>query len=161
MHGHYMKCPFCGDEDDRVLDSRPAREGSAVRRRRECSKCGNRYTTYESVERASLMVVKRDNSREPYDRDKLLRGVMLACRKRPVSREAMERLVDAVESKLGEEYRVEVAASELGEMVLAQLRALDPVAYVRFASVYRKFETAEQFVEELKNLSKGGFGAGT
>jgi transcriptional repressor NrdR len=161
MHGHYMKCPFCGNEDDRVLDSRPAREGSAVRRRRECSKCGNRYTTYESVERASLMVVKRDSSREPYDRDKLLRGVMLACRKRPVSREAMERLVDAVETKLGEEYRTEIAASELGEMVLAQLRALDPVAYVRFASVYRKFETAEQFVEELKNLSKGGFGAGT
>jgi transcriptional repressor NrdR len=156
-----MKCPYCDNDDDRVLDSRPARDGLAVRRRRECSKCGNRFTTYESVERASLVVVKRDGGREPYDREKLLRGVMLACRKRPIGREAMEQLVDAVEAKLSEECRVEVAAADLGELVLDQLRALDPVAYVRFASVYRKFDTPEQFAEELKNLLKGGFGAGT
>jgi transcriptional repressor NrdR len=103
------------------------------------------------------MVAKRDGSREPYARDKLLQGVMLACRKRPVSREAMERIVDAVEAKLGEEYRVEVASSELGDMVLRQLRMVDPVACVRFASVYHKFDTAEQFVEELAKLAKGGF----
>lgn len=151
-----MKCPFCGTDDDRVLDSRPAREGLAVRRRRECSNCGNRFTTYESVERASLMVIKRDGVREPYDREKLLRGVMLACRKRPVDREAMDRLVDAVETRLGEDCRVEVASSELGEFVLQQLRSMDAVAYVRFASVYRKFDTAEQFAEELENLAKGG-----
>ena len=151
-----MKCPFCGTDDDRVLDSRPARDGLAVRRRRECSSCGNRFTTYESVERASLMVIKRDGTREPYVREKLMRGVILACRKRPVSREAMERLVDAVEARLDEDYRVEVASMELGELVLGRLRDLDPVAYVRFASVYRKFDTAEQFAEELENLVKGG-----
>lgn len=151
-----MKCPFCGTDDDRVLDSRPARDGLAVRRRRECSSCGNRFTTYESVERASLMVIKRDGTREPYVREKLMRGVILACRKRPVSREVMERLVDAVEARLDEDYRVEVASRELGELVLGRLRDLDPVAYVRFASVYRKFDTAEQFAEELENLVKGG-----
>jgi transcriptional repressor NrdR len=102
------------------------------------------------------MVIKRDGTREPYVREKLMRGVILACRKRPVSREAMERLVDAVEARLDEDYRVEVASRELGELVLGRLRDLDPVAYVRFASVYRKFDTAEQFAEELENLVKGG-----
>lgn len=151
-----MKCPFCGNDDDRVLDSRPARDGSAVRRRRECSKCSKRFTTYEYVERTPLMVLKRDGSSQPYDRGKLLAGVMLACRKRPISREQMEKLVDDVEARLGEEYRMDVKSQELGDMVLERLAALDTVAYVRFASVYRQFDSPEHFLEELKNLKRGG-----
>jgi transcriptional repressor NrdR len=151
---YYMKCPFCGNDDDRVLDSRPAREGSAVRRRRECNKCGNRFTTYEYVEKTPLMVVKRNGSREPFDRGKLLAGVMLACRNRPTSREEMDKLVDSVEAKLAEDYRLEVPSQELGELVLERLSMLDPVAYVRFASVYRQFDSPEHFVEELKNLKR-------
>jgi transcriptional repressor NrdR len=151
-----MKCPYCGADDDRVLDSRPAHDGAAVRRRRECAKCASRFTTYEYVERTPLQIVKRNGSREPYDRGKLLAGVMLACRKRPVSRETMERLVDAIEAHLGEEYRLEVPSQELGEMVLEKLSSLDPVAYVRFASVYRQFDSPEQFTAELQNLRKGG-----
>jgi len=152
MHLRYMKCPFCGNDDDRVLDSRPARDGAAVRRRRECSKCSNRFTTYEYVERTPLMVVKRNGSREPYDREKLLAGVVLACRKRPISRDDIEKLVDSVDVKLGEDSRLEVPSQELGELVLERLSVLDPVAYVRFASVYRQFDSPEHFVEELKNL---------
>lgn len=154
LPGYYMKCPFCGSDDDRVLDSRPARDGAAVRRRRECLKCSKRFTTYEYVERTPLMVVKRNGSREPYDRGKLLAGVVLACRKRPTSREDMDKLVDSVEAKLGEDYRLEVPSQELGELVLERLSALDPVAYVRFASVYRQFDSPEHFVEELKNLKR-------
>ena len=123
-----MKCPFCGNDDDRVLDSRPARDGAAVRRRRECAKCNGRFTTYEYVERTPLMVVKRNGTREPYDRGKLLAGVVLACRKRPISRDDMEKLVDSVDVKL--------------------------VAYVRFASVYRQFDSPEHFVEALRNLKQ-------
>jgi transcriptional repressor NrdR len=151
---YHMKCPFCGNDDDRVLDSRPSREGSAVRRRRECLKCGNRFTTYEYVEKTPLMVVKRNGSLEPFDRGKLLAGVVLACRKRPVSREDMDKLVDSIEAKLGEDYRLEVPSQELGELVLERLSGLDPVAYVRFASVYRQFDSPEHFVQELKNLKK-------
>jgi transcriptional repressor NrdR len=151
---HHMKCSLCGNDDDRVLDSRPSRDGAAVRRRRECLKCGNRFTTYEYVEKTPLMVVKRNGSREPFDRGKLLAGVVLACRKRPVSREDMDKLVDSVEVKLGEDYRLEVPSQELGELVLERLSVLDPVAYVRFASVYRQFDSPEHFVEELKNLKK-------
>ncbi len=151
---YHMKCPFCSNDDDRVLDSRPVREGSAIRRRRECSKCGNRFTTYEYVEKTPLMVIKRNGNREPFDRGKLLAGVVLACRKRPISREDMEALVDSIEVKLGEDYRLEVPSQELGELVLERLAALDPVAYVRFASVYRQFESPEHFVQELKNLKK-------
>ncbi len=149
-----MKCPYCGNDDDRVLDSRPARDGAAVRRRRECSKCSKRFTTYEYVEPTPLMVIKRNGSREPFDRGKLLAGVMLACRKRPIGRADMDRLVDEIESKLGEEYRLEVSSQELGELVLERLSAIDLVAYVRFASVYRQFDSPEHFVEELKNLKK-------
>jgi len=151
-----MKCPYCSCDEDKVLDSRPAQEGNAVRRRRECLRCGKRFTTYEYIERVPLMVVKRDGRREPYDRQKLINGVVLACRKRPVGRAEIEKLVDAVELKLSEDSRVEVSSAELGGMVLEQLINLDPVAYVRFASVYRQFNSPEQFVEELKNLKKGG-----
>lgn len=150
-----MKCPFCESVEDRVLDSRPSQDGTAIRRRRECAHCGKRFTTYEYVEQMPLMVVKRDGRREPYDRQKLLNGILLACRKRPVSRTDIEKLVDAVETKLTADSRVEVSSTELGELVLEQLLSIDPVAYVRFASVYRQFNSPEQFVEELKNLKKG------
>jgi transcriptional repressor NrdR len=156
-----MKCPHCGFDNDRVLDSRPAQEGEAVRRRRECSECGKRYTTYEYVERTPLMVVKRDGRREPYSRQKLLNGIQLALRKRPVGREQVEELIDSVEAGLAEANRLEAPSKELGEMVLNRLVKLDPVGYVRFASVYRQFENAEQFMAELKNLRKGGNGAGS
>jgi transcriptional repressor NrdR len=151
-----MKCPFCTADDDRVLDSRPAQNGEAVRRRRECIPCGRRFTTYEYIERAALVVAKRDGRREPFDRQKLLSGLMLALRKRPVSREQAERLVEGVEAELAETYRLEVSSRELGEIVLARLRELDTIAYIRFASVYRYYENAEQFVSELTNLKKGG-----
>jgi len=156
-----MKCPHCGFDNDRVLDSRPAQEGEAVRRRRECSECGRRFTTYEYVERTPLMVVKRDGRREPYSRQKLLNGIQLALRKRPVGRERIEQLIDSVEAGLAEANRLEAPSQELGEMVLTRLVKLDPVGYVRFASVYRQFESTEQFMEELKNLRKGGNGAGS
>ncbi|HDQ98660.1 MAG TPA: transcriptional repressor NrdR [candidate division WOR-3 bacterium] len=154
-----MKCPFCEADDDQVLDSRPAQGGTAIRRRRECGGCGRRFTTYESVERTSLAVVKRDGRREPYDRQKLLAGILLALRKRPVSREQVEKMVDGIEATLAEQHRLEISSRELGGLVLARLRALDPVAYVRFASVYRQFDDAEQFVSELTNLMKGGSSA--
>lgn len=151
-----MKCPYCSGEEDKVLDSRPAQDGNAIRRRRECLGCGRRFTTYEYIERIPLMVIKRDGRREPYDRQKLINGVVLACRKRPVGREKIEKMVDSVELKLSEDSRIEVSSTELGELVLEQLINLDPVAYVRFASVYRQFNSPEQFVEELNNLKKGG-----
>lgn len=151
-----MKCPHCGFDDDKVLDSRPAQSGEAVRRRRVCGNCDGRFTTYEYVERTPLMVVKRDGKREPYQRQKLLNGVLLALRKRPVSRAQAEGFVDEVEKNLAEDYRLEVPSKELGEVVLARLKELDSVAYVRFASVYRQFEDAEQFVSELNRLRKGG-----
>ncbi|MCR4423008.1 MAG: transcriptional regulator NrdR [candidate division WOR-3 bacterium] len=150
-----MKCPFCDSVEDRVLDSRPSQDGTAIRRRRECTNCGKRFTTYEYVEQMPLMVVKRDGRREPYNRQKLLNGILLACRKRPISRAEIEKLIDFVETRLNEDCRVEVSSSELGELVLKQLLLIDPVAYVRFASVYRQFNSPEQFVEELENLKKG------
>jgi len=150
-----MKCPYCGNDGDRVLDSRPARDGAAIRRRRGCSQCSKRFTTYEYVEQTPLVVVKRNGSSEPYDRGKLLAGVTLACRKRPAGREQIERLVEGIEAKLAEQNCLEVTSAELGRMVLAELRNLDPVAYVRFASVYRQFDSPERFVEELENLESG------
>ncbi len=151
-----MKCPSCGFSDDRVLDSRPCRDDRAIRRRRECLNCGKRYTTYEYIERTPMMVTKRDGRSEPYDREKLLEGILLAVRKRPVPRNRIDRLIDRLESNLSEGCRTEVTSEELGEMVLAELVGLDPVAYVRFASVYRKFESADQFTAELKKLKRGG-----
>jgi len=151
-----MKCPSCGFTDDRVLDSRPCRDDEAVRRRRECLKCGTRFTTYEYIERTPMMVLKRDGRTEPFDREKLLDGILLAVRKRPVTRDRIDKLIDRVEATLAEGCRTEVSSEELGDLVLAELAGLDPVAYVRFASVYRKFESAEQFASELENLRKGG-----
>ncbi len=147
-----MKCPFCGHQEDKVVDSRASSDGASIRRRRECLKCNQRYTTYEQVEDQALMVVKKDGRRERFDRKKLLSGLVKACEKRPVGMSDLERLVDNLELSLSQEFEREVPSRELGERVMQKLHDLDPVAYVRFASVYREFKDAEQFMGELKAL---------
>jgi len=147
-----MKCPYCGVDSDKVIDSRSAQEGRAVRRRRECRGCSKRFTTYEYIEKAQLTVVKTDQVREPYVRQKLIRGLKAATTKRPVSVEQIETLVEEVESELFSLGRPEISSQVIGEMVMERLRHLDEVAYVRFASVYRKFQDATEFADELKKL---------
>ena len=147
-----MKCPFCGHEEDKVVDSRASSDGAAIRRRRECLKCGKRFTTYEHLEEQPLMVIKKDDRREPFDRQKLLAGVVKACEKRPVSMERLEQLVDELERELSQQFEREVSSREIGERVMKRLHNLDPVAYVRFASVYREFKDVEQFMRELKEI---------
>jgi transcriptional repressor NrdR len=147
-----MKCPFCGTLDNRVIDSRLSSGGEVTRRRRECESCGRRYTTYERVEQVLPFVVKKDGRREPFDRMKLLAGLQRACQKRPVSSEALERLVDTIERGLVESGEKETPSKAIGEKVMAALRGLDLVAYVRFASVYRSFEDVQQFMNELTSL---------
>lgn len=151
-----MKCPYCGVLDNRVIDSRLSQGGEATRRRRECEGCNRRYTTYERVEQALPMVVKRDGRRQPFDRLKLLAGLRRAVVKRPVHAEALDRLVDAVERDLMETGEKEVQAAALGERVMEGLRDLDPVAYVRFASVYRQFKDLDEFLAELSRLRNKG-----
>lgn len=148
-----MRCPFCQNDDDRVVDSRSVREGRAVRRRRECLGCGRRFTTYEYIEERPLQVVKRGGENEPYDRRKLLRSVQLACAKRPVGATDVEALVEEVEHRLDRREEAEVASREIGEMVMERLKELDHIAYVRFASVYRNFQDATEFYEELQGLA--------
>lgn len=151
-----MKCPYCTHLEDRVVDSRTAQEGRAVRRRRECLGCGERYTTYEYIERIELVVVKNDQRREPYNRDKLLNGIRLACRKRPIAETRILALVTEIENELYERARGgEVSSRIVGELVMEKLRDLDDVAYVRFASVYRNFQDRSEFVEVLKRLREG------
>jgi len=147
-----MKCPLCGHEEDKVVDSRVSSDGQSIRRRRECLKCGKRFTTYEHVEEQPLMVIKKDGRREPFDRHKLLAGLVKACEKRPVSMESLESLVDELERELSQQFEREAPSREIGERVMRKLHALDPVAYVRFASVYREFKDVEQFMRELKDL---------
>lgn len=147
-----MKCPFCGTLDNRVIDSRLSAGGEVTRRRRECESCGRRYTTYERVEQVLPLVVKKDGRREPFDRMKLLAGLTRACQKRPVSSEALERLVDSIERGLVESGEKETPSKAIGEKVMTALRGLDLVAYVRFASVYRSFDDVQQFMTELTNL---------
>lgn len=147
-----MKCPFCGHEEDKVVDSRGSEGGASIRRRRECLACAKRFTTYEHVEAQPLMIIKKDGRREPFDRHKLLAGLVKACEKRPVSMDALERLVDELERDLSQQFEREAPSREIGERVMKTLHALDPVAYVRFASVYREFKDAEQFVRELNEL---------
>lgn len=147
-----MKCPFCGFEEDKVVDSRSSKEGRAIRRRRECLKCEKRYTTYEYIEKVALTVVKNDGRREPYDRQKLLQGIVTACKKRPVSTKRIDYLVEEIENELSNLSRSEVKSKEIGELVMDKLHQLDEVAYVRFASVYRKFKDKKEFMEELKKL---------
>lgn len=147
-----MRCPYCGTLDNRVIDSRLSQAGEVTRRRRECDQCGRRYTTYERVEQTMPLVVKTDGRRQPYDRTKLLAGLRRACVKRPVSAEALERLLGHVERWMADTGEPEVSSAALGERVLVELRDLDEVAYVRFASVYRDFQDVGEFLEELAQL---------
>jgi transcriptional repressor NrdR len=147
-----MRCPFCGHGEDRVVDSRESREGDVIRRRRECTRCERRFTSYEKIESLPFQVVKRDERREPFDRQKLMRGLQVACRKRPVSQDALERLADTIEAAMTDAGEREISSRKIGALVMARLRELDPVAYVRFASVYRNFEDIESFVKELHEL---------
>lgn len=147
-----MRCPKCGGQDDRVIDSRASKEGATIRRRRECLACNHRFTTYEEIERQGLLVVKRDGRREEFSKDKLLSGLRKACQKRPVRPEAIEDLVEEITSELGDRYDREINGHEIGEKVMEGLKRLDQVAYVRFASVYRNFQEATDFVEEVQKL---------
>ena len=147
-----MKCPFCGHQEHKVVDSRAGAEGVAIRRRRECLACGKRFTTYEHVEEQGLMVIKKDGRREPFDRHKLLGGLVKACEKRPIGMDQLERVADEIERDLSRSFEREVPSTEIGERVMKRLHGMDPVAYVRFASVYREFKDVEQFIRELKDL---------
>jgi transcriptional repressor NrdR len=147
-----MRCPFCGNTEDRVVDSRESREADVIRRRRECTKCERRFTSYEKIEQLPFQVAKRDERRETYDRGKLMRGLQVACRKRPVPQEKLERLADFIETAMQDSSEREISSKSIGTMVMERLRDLDPVAYVRFASVYRRFEDVDAFVKELHQL---------
>ena len=147
-----MRCPYCGNVEDRVVDSRESREGKAIRRRRQCVGCERRFTSYETIESRPFQVVKRDQRREPYDRAKLMRGLETACRKRPVPRAKLEAVADEIESAMQESTENEISSLQIGIMVMQRLRELDEVAYVRFASVYRRFEDVDAFVRELHQL---------
>lgn len=149
-----MKCPSCGYEEDKVIDSRSIKEGMVTRRRRECLGCAHRYTTYEYIEPAQLVVIKRDGTRQEFQRDKILDGIVKSCEKRPIPRENIEEVTDRVVNELQAEFRNEIPSSEIGERVMKHLRELDEVAYVRFASVYRKFEDITEFMDELRTLVK-------
>ena len=147
-----MKCPFCGSSDDRVVDSRESREGEVIRRRRECVSCGRRFTSYETIEEIPYMVVKNDGRREAFDRKKLRAGLVKACEKRPVAPARLDAIVDEIETRLHEIEERELPTAQIGALVMERLRELDKVAYVRFASVYRKFEDVDEFLHELKSL---------
>ena len=148
-----MRCPYCGELENKVIDSRMAKEGNTVRRRRQCMACNTRFTTYERVERLPLVLIKKDNRREPFDREKILMGMQRACEKRDISIHTLERFIDDLERELQELGEREVSASIVGERVMRKLHELDDVAYVRFASVYREFKDINDFMSELKDLS--------
>ena len=147
-----MKCPFCDHADSKVIDSRPTEEGSSIRRRRECIGCGKRFTTYEKVESLPMMVIKKDDTREPFDRGKIMNGIMKACEKRPVPTEKVLEMVDNIETRVQNAIDREVTSEEIGEMVMQELKETDEVAYVRFASVYRQFKDINTFRAELEKL---------
>ena len=147
-----MKCPFCGFMESKVIDSRPAEEGATIRRRRECQSCQKRFTTYEIIERLPLVVVKRDNSRQTFDKVKLINGMVRACEKRPVTLSTLEAIADDIEQELQSNLEREISTVDIGEMVMARLKQVDEVAYVRFASVYRSFNDINTFMEELSKL---------
>ena len=147
-----MRCPYCSFPESKVIDSRPTEEGQAIRRRRECIKCGKRFTTYEKIEEIPLMVIKTDGNRQVFDRNKILNGIIKACEKRPVPMETIENIVDEIEKTLYNSMEKEVTSKAIGEMVMNRLKDVDDVAYVRFASVYRQFTDINSFIEELKNL---------
>src|SRR2546421_1623838 len=148
----FMRCPKCGKQDDKVIDSRASREGATIRRRRECLGCGYRFTTYEEVERGGLLVLKRDGRREEFSKEKLLAGIKKACQKRPISPKVIEDLVEKIVNEVTDKYEREVPGEVIGKMVMDALRQIDEVAYVRFASVYRRFQEATDFVHEVKKL---------
>ncbi|MCC6485639.1 MAG: transcriptional regulator NrdR [Armatimonadetes bacterium] len=148
-----MKCPYCGHQEDRVLDSRSTKEGESIKRRRECLECGARFNTFEEIEERRLQVIKKDESREPFDRGKILRGMITACEKRPVSVEDLEQAVDEIEKHFRNQPTREVRSSDIGEMVIERLRQLDQVAFVRFASVYWQFEDVQQFREIVDRMA--------
>ena len=147
-----MKCPYCGRIDSKVIDSRPTDEDTRIRRRRECLECGRRFTTYEIVESLPVIIVKKDDSREAFDRNKVLSGLLRACQKRPVSIETLEKAVDQIEARLQNSLQREIPSSRIGEYALEQLQHIDPVAYVRFASVYRQFTDIDSFHREIDRL---------
>ncbi len=149
-----MRCPKCGCLDDKVIDSRASREGATIRRRRQCIACGYRFTTYEEIERAGLVVLKRDDRREEFSREKLISGIKKACQKRPISQKVVEDLVDKIVNEITDKYEREVPAEVIGRLVMEGLREIDQVAYVRFASVYRRFQEATDFVQEVKKLEE-------
>ena len=149
-----MRCPFCGVETTKVVDSRPSEDGREIRRRRSCEACGRRFTTYEKIETFPLMVVKKDNTREPYDRSKMEAGVMRACHKRPIPMQDIQKLLDDVENEIFRCAENEIASAQIGELIMEHLKDLEEVAYVRFASVYREFTDVNTFAEELKKLLK-------
>ena len=156
-----MRCPYCEAPDTKVVDSRPTEDGKAIRRRRECNACGKRFTTYEKVEEMLFMVVKRDGSREAFDRNKILNGIIRACEKRPVSMDQMEAVVDDIERGLNNMMEKEISSTFIGEVVMDHLKELDEVAYVRFASVYRQFKDVSTFVAEIEKLLGSGQPAGS
>lgn len=147
-----MKCPFCGEENTKVIDSRPADDNSSIRRRRKCEKCGKRFTTYEKLETIPLVVIKKDEAREPYDRAKIENGVFRSCIKRPIPVDQINDLIDSVESTVFNLGEKEVPSSKIGELIMDHLQELDPVAYVRFASVYREFKDVNTFMDEIKKI---------
>ncbi|MBO7422890.1 MAG: transcriptional repressor NrdR [Oscillospiraceae bacterium] len=147
-----MKCPYCGTNDSKVIDSRPAEEGTTIRRRRECLSCKKRFTTYEVIERMPLVVIKRDGSRQSFDKIKLINGMVRACEKRPVTLSQLEAIADSIEQELQSGVEREISSSDIGEMVMVRLKDVDEVAYVRFASVYRSFKDINSFMDELKRL---------
>jgi transcriptional repressor NrdR len=147
-----MKCPFCENQDTKVIDSRPTEDGHSIRRRRECDACGKRFTTYEKVEQMILMVIKKDGSREAFDRNKIMNGIIRSCEKRPVPIAEMEKIVDEIERGLNNMMEKEVESTFIGELIMESLRKLDEVAYVRFASVYRQFTDVNTFVAEIEKL---------
>ena len=150
----HLKCPYCGEENTKVIDSRPAEENNAIRRRRQCLKCKKRFTTYEKVENIPLIVIKKDDIREPYDRGKIEAGIVRSCHKRPVSYEQIVSAVEDVENKIFNMEKKEISSRVIGEIVMERLKELDQVAYVRFASVYREFKDVNTFMDELKKLLK-------
>lgn len=147
-----MKCPFCGHDEDRVIDSRPAEDGAAIRRRRECVRCSARFTTYEKVESLPFLVVKKDGTREPFNQDKMLSGLLKACEKRPVSNEQLLEVLAYVESQIQGAVNREISSQDIGELVMSKLKEIDEVSYVRFASVYRQFKDVNSFLEELNEM---------
>lgn len=151
-----MKCPYCNSEDTKVIDSRPTEDGHAIRRRRGCEKCGKRFTTYEKVEESIIMIVKKDGSREAFDRGKLMNGIIRACEKRPVPMATIEGMVDRIERGLNNLMQKEVKSDFIGELVMDELKKVDQVAYIRFASVYRQFTDVETFTEEINKLKETG-----